>query len=135
VVKRALVPAAFTTWMVGMKYPMAGVEGGRDGSPNALAVRVGTPREKRIECMANGEPLAAGEAFEYRYGGGAGWGDPLDRDPRRVYEDVLDEIVSVEAARRDYGVVVRGSLEDWTLELDEQATRVLRESMRAQAAR
>jgi N-methylhydantoinase B len=130
VLKRSLVPAAFTTWMVGMRYPMAGVEGGRDGSPNRLRVRVGTAREKLIECMANAEPLGAGEAFEYCYGGGGGWGDPLDRDPQRVYEDALDELVSVEAAWRDYGVVLRGSLEDWTLELDEPATRALRASLR-----
>ena len=36
----------------------------------------------------------------------AGWGDPLARPPERVLDDVLDEYVSVEAARRDYGVVL-----------------------------
>jgi len=47
----------------------------------------------------------------YDYGGGGGWGDPLDRDPQAVLDDVLDEYVSVGAATREYGVVLRGSLE------------------------
>ncbi|HME73944.1 MAG TPA: hydantoinase B/oxoprolinase family protein, partial [Myxococcota bacterium] len=39
VVKRVTAPAAVSTYMVGMKYPMSGVAGGRDGSPNRLIVR------------------------------------------------------------------------------------------------
>ena len=54
----------------------------------------------------------------FDYGGGGGWGDPLDRDPQAVLDDVLDEYVSVEGARRDYGVVLTGSLEDLTLAID-----------------
>ncbi len=38
--------------------------------------------------------------------GGGGWGDPFARDPQRVLRDVRDEVVSVEAAARDYGVVI-----------------------------
>jgi N-methylhydantoinase B len=130
VVKRALAPAGFSTWMVGMKYPMAGVEGGRDGSPNRLTVRFDT-RPEPIPNIAAGVPHAAGEAFEYVYGGGGGWGDPLDRDPARVLEDVLDEYVSPESARRDYGVVLRGSLEALDLEIDAEATAALRARLRS----
>ena len=105
VVKRAVVPAALSTWMVGVKYPMAGVEGGHDGSPNKLTVRFDTdPAE--VTRIANAEPHAAGEAFEYLYGGGAGWGDPTERPSEQVLEDVLDEYVSIEAAEREYGVVI-----------------------------
>ena len=39
-------------------------------------------------------------------GGGGGWGDPRNRDPQAVLDDVLDEVVSLEGARRDYGVVI-----------------------------
>jgi N-methylhydantoinase B len=131
VVKRVLTPAAVTTYMVGRKYPMAGVAGGGDGAPNRLRVRIGTPGEREIECMANGVPHEAGEAFEYLYGGGGGWGDPLERDPAAVRDDVLDELVSVEAARHAYGVVLTGRVEDATLAVDGDATERLRGELRA----
>ncbi len=38
--------------------------------------------------------------------GGGGWGDPFARAPEAVLRDVRDEVVSVEAAARDYGVVI-----------------------------
>ena len=41
-----------------------------------------------------------------RTGGGGGWGDPLERDPLAVAGDVREELISVESARRDYGVVL-----------------------------
>jgi N-methylhydantoinase B len=130
VVKRTLVPATLSTWMVGMKYPMAGVEGGKDGSPNHLMLRFDTAPVP-VPVIANGEPFAANEAFEYLYGGGAGWGDPLERSPENVRDDVLDEYVSIEAARTEYGVVLLGSVEDCDVEIDGEATERLRAEMRA----
>ena len=72
----------------------------------------------------------AGEAIAYHYGGGGGWGDPLDRDPERVCDDVLDEYVSLRSARVDYGVVLTGSLEACDLHVDAAATAALRVAMR-----
>jgi N-methylhydantoinase B len=66
----------------------------------------------------------------YDYGGGGGWGNPLDRHPQAVLDDVLDEYVSPDGAERDYGVVLTGSLEDLTLEIDEEATAALRAQRR-----
>jgi N-methylhydantoinase B len=130
VVKRVTAPAAVSTYMVGMKYPMSGVAGGRDGAPNRLVVRVGTERAELVTCMANGVAHDAGEAFEYIYGGGGGWGNPLERDPQRVLEDVLDEYVSKEAAEREYGVVLRGNGVSGDLRLDREATETLRAARR-----
>jgi N-methylhydantoinase B len=70
--------------------------------------------------------MSAGDRINYDYGGGGGWGDPLDRDPQAVLDDVLDEYVSVEGAARDYGVVLSGSLDDLTLAIDASATEELR---------
>jgi len=70
----------------------------------------------------------------YDYGGGGGWGDPLDRDADAVLDDVLDEYVSVDGAARDYGVVLTGSLDDLTLAIDVDATEHLRAEQRAQRA-
>jgi N-methylhydantoinase B len=65
------------------------------------------------------------------FGGGGGWGDPLDRDPDDVLRDVRDEYVSIEGAARDYGVVVRGDLRHpEQLSLDPGATAGLRSQLR-----
>ncbi|MEE9608089.1 MAG: hydantoinase B/oxoprolinase family protein [Myxococcota bacterium] len=125
-VKRLTAPASVSTYQVGMKYPMPGVAGGRPGSPNRFTLRVGTERAERVTHTANMVPLAAGEAYEYCFGGGGGWGDPFERDPERVKEDALDEYVSVEGARNDYGVALAGSVEDADLRVDELETQRLR---------
>ena len=46
-------------------------------------------------------------------------------------EDVLDELVSLDAARERYGVVLTGSLDDYDLAIDHQATEQLRKEMAA----
>jgi N-methylhydantoinase B len=64
--------------------------------------------------------LEPGQVFRVCVGGGGGWGDPLERDPQAVLEDVLDELVSLEAARDDYGVILH--LVDEVVGVDVDAT-------------
>jgi N-methylhydantoinase B len=129
--KEVLVDAKVYTYVVGMKYPMPGICGGRPGAPNEMIIRYGSDDPYRVAHTADWVPIAAGQRVMYDYGGGGGWGDPLDRDPAAVLDDVLDEYVSVDAASRDYGVVLRGSLDDLTLAVDEDATNQLRASRRS----
>ena len=70
--------------------------------------------------------LPAGAVIAYQHGGGAGFGPALRRDPQAVCEDVLDELVSIAAARDLYGVVLTGSLENYSLAVDHAATAALR---------
>ncbi len=130
-VKEVRVPAAVYTYVVGMRYPMPGIAGGCPGAPNRLELRAGSADPVVVEHTADWVPLAAGERIVFDYGGGGGWGDPLDREPGAVLDDVLDEYVSVQGADRDYGVVLRGSLEDLTLEVDDEATTARRAELRA----
>src|SRR3954469_25095899 len=125
-VKEVRVPAKVYTYVVGMRYPMPGICGGEPGAPNKLTLKVGSDDPVVVKDTADWVPLEAGERLIYDYGGGGGWGDPLDRDPQAVLDDVLDEYVSVEGAERDYGVVLTGSLEELTLAIDEEATAELR---------
>jgi N-methylhydantoinase B len=62
---------------------------------------------------------------------GGGWGNPLDRDPADVLEDVLDEKVDRKRARAVYGVVIDAGAQ----EVDADETRVLRAEMRNSANR
>ena len=74
--------------------------------------------------------MAEGDVFRAMLAGGGGWGDPLERDPARVLDDVLNEKVSAECARLDYGVVVDVD----AMQVDEEATHALRERTRSEAA-
>jgi N-methylhydantoinase B len=56
--------------------------------------------------------------------GGGGVGSPLERDPEKVREDVANELVSLESAREDYGVI----LDPETLAIDMAATEAARKA-------
>jgi N-methylhydantoinase B len=64
------------------------------------------------------QEVPAGTTVMIVTAGGGGWGDPLQRDPARVADDVREEHVSIGSARDEYGVVFKAD----TLEVDEQAT-------------
>ena len=67
-----------------------------------------------------------------RSAGGGGWGEPLEREPMRVIDDIRDGFVSVEMAKSEYGVVAKlngkGGLE--AVQLDTEATQRTRQEMR-----
>ena len=128
--KEVRVDAKVYTYVVGMKYPMPGICGGEPGAPNRMVIRYGSDDEFVVRHTADWEPISAGERIMYDYGGGGGWGNPLDRDPQAVLDDVLDEYVSVIGAERDYGVVLSGSLDDLTLAVDATRTDELRTARR-----
>jgi N-methylhydantoinase B len=117
--------------MVSMKHPLRGLCGGEDASAYSNSFEVGTPNEYKIENSVRAE-LPAGAVCAYQYGGGGGFESPLLRDPAAVREDVLDEYVSVEAARERYGVVLTGSAEECDVEVDLAATKQLREKRAAE---
>lgn len=131
-VKQVLQPATAMAWMVSADHPLRGMCGGDDAISYCNHFEVGTPNERKIEQTAQAM-LPAGAVIAYQHGGGAGFGRPLDRDPEAVREDVLDEFVSIEAARVRYGVVLRGSVEEYDLEVDLAATEALRSEMRTTA--
>ena len=47
--------------------------------------------------------IGEGDLYVHRTAGGGGWGDPRERDPAAVREDVLDGKVTLEAAKEAYG--------------------------------
>lgn len=81
-----------------------GLAGGRPGALASTSVVTGE-QARPIGSKAV-ERLEAGDVVSFRLAGGGGHGDPLDRDPAAVAEDVLDGLVTSAAAVRDYGVHV-----------------------------
>lgn len=102
--------------------------------PHGLTLkRAGANAEQRLGSIFSDVPIGEGDVFSRPTAGGGGFGDPLERDPNLVIEDVKDDYVSVERAARDYGVVVRTiDAELCEYEVDKSATQVLRAKIRAE---
>ena len=79
------------------------LDGGRSPEPNQVVVFPGTDREKRVSTRRT--PVRVGDRITLLTAGGGGHGDPADRDPEAVRQDVQEGYVSVEAARKVYGVI------------------------------
>jgi N-methylhydantoinase B len=100
-----------------------GLEGGRDGKGNSVALRFGThwktefPNAKVLVAQ-----VKAGDAFRLRSGGGGGYGAPLDRPVEDVRNDVQQGYISVHEAAVFYGVVIDAE----TFRVNEGATLLLR---------
>jgi N-methylhydantoinase B len=82
---------------------------------------------ERYDHVVGEVVLDAAESIGSLSAGGGGYGDPRERDPRAVLEDVADGYLTVERARAAYGVALAGDPARWeTLTVDAPATAVLR---------
>lgn len=97
-------------------YPAEGLFGGKSGT--------------KAQFLVNGVPgnsygltqLKPGDTVIMDAPGGGGYGNPLERDPDMVLNDVREGYVSFECARADYGVVIDPD----TLTIDMEGTKTLR---------
>jgi len=107
-------------------FPPYGLFGGKPGGLGRTVLNPG-PGEQVVHGKASRE-FAYGDVISFQQAGAGGYGDPLEREPGRVLEDVLDDYVSIETARSEYGVVIAGGGVD--LRVDGPATNELRKKMR-----
>jgi N-methylhydantoinase B len=110
-----------------------GIEGGLPSMPHGLGLRrAGSNEEEWLGSVFSDVPLGAGDRFSRPTAGGGGYGDPLERDPALVREDVADDYVSIVRARKDYGVVLRVVDADLAeYEVDREGTERARAHIRA----
>ena len=107
----------------GVENPPWGAEGGMSGGPGRVVVNPGTPRERVLRLLSDGNRVVKGEVLRIETGGGGGRGHPFDRPPELVLADVLGGMVSEAAAERDYGVVVRDGVPDLLATAERRAQR------------
>jgi N-methylhydantoinase B len=109
-----------------------GSAGGLPSNPHGLSRRRADGTEEYLGALFSGLRLHEGDALDRPSAGGGGYGDPLERDPEAVKEDVADGYVSLDRARADYGVVIVDvDAELSHYEVDEAATRREREQLAA----
>ena len=104
-----------------------GVRGGKAGRPFSVVVDPGGPNERKVDALADAEPVRAGEVIRIRTTGGGGWGDPLDRPYDEVLTDIAWGKVSVDGAWADYAVrVVDGAVDRTTSDVERDHRRAQR---------
>jgi N-methylhydantoinase B len=84
------------------RYPAQGLDGGQPGAPGEVILSDGTyPQPKALTT------LAADIRVQLNPPGGGGYGHPHARPAEQVLADVINGYVSLAAAEREYGVLVR----------------------------
>lgn len=109
----------------GFAYGAWGYNGGGAGFPGQLILQTANGEEIALPSKVAYRSVKPGDRFIAVGATGGGYGDPLQRDPYQVREDVRDGYYSVAAAERDYGVIITESLQ-----LDESATVACRRARR-----
>jgi len=99
-------------------YPPRGIFNGKDGS-----------KAQFLKNKDNANPSGltfcdSGDKISFISAGGGGYGDPFEREPKSVEQDVQYEYVSIERAKLDYGVIIDPD----SITLDLNATLKFREN-------
>ncbi len=81
-----------------------GLCGGQPGSPSKNILNPNT--EARVLPAKTLLTLNRGDILRHVLAGAGGWGNPLERDPQRVLDDVRNGKVSIRSAEQDYGVAI-----------------------------
>ncbi len=123
-----LADGAVSVESEGHKYPPKGLFGGSDGTPSQLIWTKSGGEVVQLPSKLPYHPFAKGDRITAIRACSGGYGDPLERDPADVLDDVIDEYITRDKARADYGVVITEGFE-----VDAEATRRERHARRATA--
>ncbi len=97
---------------------------GRVGVRNRVIVQ--HPNSSPIDVGVSNNKFGPEGMISNLTGGGGGWGNPFEREPEKVLNDVIQGFVSVEKARSEYGVVINST----KTEVDTEKTLSLRAGMK-----
>jgi N-methylhydantoinase B len=111
----------------GYAFPPRGTRGGGDAAPSEPYLVRTDGGVEPLDPITQIE-LQPGELLGHRLSGGGGYGDPWEREPELVREDVLSRFISFERARTVYGVAFEREVLDDSLSVDAAETARLREA-------
>ncbi|MBT56804.1 MAG: 5-oxoprolinase [Mameliella sp.] len=87
-----------------------GLFGGAPGAPSLnLFAQSGAAEDFELLNSKVTREITRGALLRHEQAGGGGYGNPFDRTPEAVLEDVLDGKITVGFARKEFGVAVNGN--------------------------
>ena len=119
---RMLVDSYVGTHSNRHRIPGPGLRGAKDGTLTRILRNPDGEASQELPREGAFIPVEAQNVVTIISGGGGGYGDPLERDPQLVLQDVINGKVSVEGAEREYGVVINSE----NRRVDLEATSILR---------
>ena len=104
-----------------------GAYGGKASGPYSVSVLNESGQETKHPGMCDTVTVPSKDSVRIVTTGGGGWGDPLKREIDKVVYDLQCGLISEDAAREQYGVVVHLEGRKWIADLEK--TSILREKM------
>jgi N-methylhydantoinase B len=105
-----------------------GYEGGKGAPGSTLILAKDTSEEEALGMFLTGAEIGKDKTVEFFMSGGGGWGNPYERPVDWVCEDVENGLVSVDAAKSEYGVVLKETEIYGEYLVDEEETDSLRKN-------
>ena len=108
-----------------------GIFGGKEGAVGKFEIYNASDPAKITQLPAkfSGMRVNEGDVASYFSPAGGGYGSPLEREPAKVLDDVLDDFITPEHAREVYGVALKAVDDGYGWAVDEAGTKALRASM------
>lgn len=103
--------------------PPYGLYGGQPGKPSNNILNPG-PHALPLDAKLIMN-IKYGDVFRHELAGGGGWGDPMERPVDKVLADVRDGYVTIDGAKRDYGVCI----DTQSGQLNEEKTKAVRSTI------
>jgi N-methylhydantoinase B len=99
---------------------MGAAHGGKGRTGN-IVINPDTDHAKQLPTRYADYPLKGGDCFRLDTPGGGGFANGFARDPALVLRDLREGYVTLEGARRDYGVAAKRQGDDYAIDENETA--------------
>jgi N-methylhydantoinase B len=91
-------PAIGNTAGDGVRHGACGIHGGEDGAPHRYTLYSKNQPSRAIKTKEVGLVIEPGAVLVLESGGGGGWGDPAERDPDAIVDDIENGFITREMA-------------------------------------
>jgi len=96
-----LSDSLLSLWFERTRTPGLGILGGSTGSTPRVLINPGSESERSV-LKVSSLPVSSHTIVNIRTGGGGGYGNPAERDPAKIEEDLADGYVTLKAVKSDY---------------------------------